>query len=74
MYVFQYLSKVKMLPLIDDQIKMVHAINIKNVIHTLSAFFTGTTVFPGKDGQPRIDAWAIDLNMKLSYYFSTVKM
>ena len=36
-------------------------------------FFTGKTAFPAKDGTPRTDNWAIDLNLKLSYYFSTVK-
>ena len=73
MYVFHYLNKVKMLQLIDEQIKMVHAINIKNVIHCLNVFFTGDTAFPAKDGTARSDAWAIDLNIKLSYYFATVK-
>ena len=53
---------------------MVHAINIKNVLHALDVFFSGKSAFPGKDGQPRTDAWAIDLNIKLGYYFSTVKL
>ena len=35
LYVFQYLSKVKLLTTIDELIKSVHAINIKNVLHCL---------------------------------------
>jgi hypothetical protein len=64
LYLYPYLSKIKLLMLIDELVSTTHKINIENVFRTLEAYLCGVGAFPEKDEKK--EAWHATLNAKLS--------
>jgi len=63
LHLYPYLSKIKLLTLIDDGIKQTHMINITNAVHIFNAFISGTHAFPEREDKK--EPWLNDLNGKL---------
>jgi hypothetical protein len=64
LYLYPYLSKIKLLMLIDELVSTTHKINIENVFRTLEAYLCGVGAFPEKEEKK--EAWHTTLNAKLS--------
>lgn len=71
LHLYPYLSKIKLLALIDDGIKQTHFYNIDNVINSFNAFVSGTKAFPEREDKK--EPWHADLNSKLEQYQAAQK-
>jgi len=60
---YPYLSKIKLLTLIDDGIKQTHKINIDSAVHTFNALISGTHAFPEREDKK--ENWLSEMNAKL---------
>lgn len=65
-HLYPYISKIKLLTLVDDGIKQTHLTNIGNVIHAFNAFVSGTHAFPERE--ERKEPWLNDFNGKLEHF------
>ena len=71
LYLYPYLSKIKLLTLIDELIKTTHQTNISNVFHCFETFMCGTGAFPEKEDKK--EPWHTALNTKLSQHQQLTK-
>lgn len=65
-YLYPYMSKIKQLPLVEDQIQKTQFINIGNVFHVFEKFMNGAKVFP--DFSERSVPWHSELEVKMNQY------
>ena len=65
-HLYPYLSKTKLITLIDEGIKQIHNTNISNAIHAFNAFVSGTLAFPEREDKK--EPWHTELNQKLQNY------
>ena len=69
LFLYPYLSKIRLMSIVEDQLKKVHNINITNIIETFLAFMTGEQAFPDSESEN----WNKELNQKLAQHQQTTK-
>jgi hypothetical protein len=70
LYLYPYLSKTKLLPLVVQGIGQIHKTNINNAVKTFGAFISGTPAFPERGEGDKAGGWLSTLNGRLGEYAS----
>ena len=66
LYLYPYLSKTKLLPLVVQGIGQIHKTNIGNAVKTFGAFISGSMAFPERGEGDKAGGWLSALNGRLT--------